>query len=150
MLFLNHYCADCMYLYIVTAWKFLVSKIYMNSHLYAKKCICPILSFFEIHPTYIPWPSSLLGVSYPADFSAGRVILGYVGSGWCWKLGTSAGLSSKGLFSWAFRRTHPCSADQSFLASVSVQQVAIPSSVKSKSNFYHLIGILMETNSRTG
>lgn len=66
----------------------------------------------------------------------------------CWKLGTPAGLSLKGLFSCVFRRTHRWKADHSFLTSVSVQQVAIPSQVKSESNFYHLIGILMETNWR--
>lgn len=54
--------------------------MYMDNHLHAKKCINPILLFFEIHPTYIPWSSSLLEVSYLADFSVGKITRGYVDS----------------------------------------------------------------------
>lgn len=57
-----------------------------------KKCINAILLFFEIHPARIPWLSSLLEVSYPADFSVGKITLGYVDSV-VLEAGTSAGLS---------------------------------------------------------
>lgn len=124
--------------------------MYMDNHLHAKKCILiPYLYSLRYNPHTSPWPFSLLEVSYPADFSVGKRTLGCVGSVvleagyFCWTV-------LKRIVFLCLHQDTQTSAYQSFPASVSVQQAATPSSAKSKSNFYRLIGILMETNSRTG